>query len=324
MSNALKVGIVGGAGYTAGEILRLLIHHPNVQVSWVNSSSQAGLLISQIHEGLWGDTELRFTDSLDFSAIDVLFICSAHGFSRTFLQEHAIPSSVRIIDLAQDFRDESDGFVYGLPELNRSRIVGATRVANPGCFATALQLGLLPLASAGLLQGEVHITALTGSTGAGVKPGATTHFSWRADNLSVYKAFSHQHLAEISRSLAQLQEGFSREQINFVPMRGNFARGIFASIYTDCPLSQEEATALYQNFYAGAAFTHVLPVSVDMKQVVNTNKALLSVEKHGSKLLILSTIDNLLKGASGQAVQNLNLMCGFDERAGLNLKPSGF
>ncbi len=324
MSNALKVGIVGGAGYTAGELLRLLIHHPNVQVSWVNSSSQAGQLISQIHEGLWGDTDLRFTDSLDFSAIDVLFICSAHGFSRTFLQEHAIPSSVRIIDLAQDFRDESDGFVYGLPELNRSRIVGATRVANPGCFATALQLGLLPLASAGLLQGEVHITALTGSTGAGVKPGATTHFSWRADNLSVYKAFSHQHLAEISRSLAQLQEGFSREQINFVPMRGNFARGIFASIYTDCPLTQEEATALYQNFYADAAFTHVLPVSVDMKQVVNTNKALLSVEKHGSKLLILSTIDNLLKGASGQAVQNLNLMCGLDERAGLNLKPSGF
>ena len=324
MSKSVKVGIVGGVGYTAGELLRLLIHHPGVQIAWVNSSSQAGLLISEVHEGLWGDTELRFSSEMDPEGIDVLFICSAHGFSRTFMQEHTIPAGLRIIDLAQDFRDESDGFVYGLPELNRSRIIGAQRVANPGCFATALQLGLLPLASAGLLTGEVHVTALTGSTGAGVKPGATTHFSWRSDNISVYKAFNHQHLAEISRSLAQLQHGFEREQINFVPMRGNFARGIFASIYVDCPLSQEEAQQLYADFYASAAFTHLLPVSVDMKQVINTNKALLSVAKHGKKLLILSTIDNLLKGASGQAVQNLNLMCGFDETTGLNLKPSGF
>ena len=323
----MKIGIIGGAGYTAGELLRLLLHHPQVEIGFVHSTSHAGHPVCEVHGGLWGDTDLCFTDKLDFAAIDLLFLCSAHGHSRTFLEEHAaeLPADLRIIDLAQDFRDETNGFVYGLPEVNRARIAGARRVANPGCFATALQLALLPLAAAGQLKSEVHITALTGSTGAGVKPGATTHFSWRTDNLSVYKAFNHQHLAEIGRTLHSLQPDFNPEALNFVPMRGNFARGIFASVYIDSDLTQEEAEKLYADFYSSAAFTHVIPAAnIDMKQVVNTAKALVAVEKHGSKLLILSTIDNLLKGASGQAVQNMNIMMGFDEHAGLNLKPSAF
>lgn len=323
----MNIGIIGGAGYTAGELLRLLLHHPQVTIGFVHSTSHAGHPVCEVHGGLWGDTDLCFTDKLDFGGIDLLFLCSAHGHSRQFLDEHAadLPADLHIIDLAQDFRDESNGFVYGLPEVNRSRIAGARRVANPGCFATALQLALLPLAAAGKLCSEVHITALTGSTGAGVKPGATTHFSWRTDNLSVYKAFTHQHLAEIGRTLHSLQPDFAPESINFVPMRGNFARGIFASVYTDCDLTQEEAEKLYADFYATAAFTHVIPAAnIDMKQVVNTAKALVAVEKHGSKLLILSTIDNLLKGASGQAVQNMNIMMGFDEHTGLDLKPSAF
>lgn len=319
----IRAGIIGGAGYTAGELIRLLVNHPQVRLAFVHSTSNAGNRIAQVHGGLEGDTELRFTDACDLQSIDVLFLCSAHGQSRKWLAANAVPEGVRIIDLAQDFRDESDGFVYGLPELNRDRIRTAGRVANPGCFATAIQLALLPLAAAGLLTGEVHVTAVTGSTGAGVKPSATTHFSWRTDNISVYKAFTHQHLIEIGRNLQRLQPDFGKA-VNFVPMRGDFARGILASVYTDCPLEEATARRLYEDFYAPALFTHVAPGSVDLKQVVNTNKALLSVAKYDGKLHVVSVIDNLLKGASGQAVQNMNLMFGLDEREGLRLKASAF
>lgn len=318
-----KVGIIGGAGYTAGELLRLLINHPAVEVAFVHSTSNAGNAVSDVHGGLIGETDLKFSADYDLGAIDVLFLCSAHGHSRKFWEENAMPEGLKVVDLAQDFRDESCGYVYGLPEMNRERTASADKVANPGCFATAIQLALLPLAASGALKNEVHVTAITGSTGAGVKPGATTHFSWRSDNVSVYKAFEHQHLAEIGRSIRALQPSFDYD-INFVPVRGDFARGIFASVYTDCDLTEEEAVALYKEYYADAAFTFVAERSVDLKQVVNTNKAVVQVAKYGSKLHIVSVIDNLLKGASGQAVQNMNIMLGLDERLGLNLKPSGF
>ena len=319
----VKVGIIGGAGYTAGELIRLLLNHPQVEIAFVHSSSNAGNPICQVHGGLWGETTLCFAADYDLSAIDVLFLCSAHGKSREFWQENTMPEGLKVIDLAQDFRDESNGYIYGLPEWQRERIKGATKIANPGCFATAIQLALLPLASAGALRNEVHITAITGSTGAGVKPGATTHFSWRSDNMSVYKAFEHQHLIEIGRTLRTLQPSFN-DELNFVPMRGDFARGILASVYTECDLSAEEAKALYKEYYGDAAFTFVADGAIDLKQVTNTNKALLSVAKHGNKLHVASVIDNLLKGASGQAVQNMNLICGFDEWEGLHLKPNAF
>ena len=319
----MRVGVIGGAGYTAGELLRLLVNHPAAEIVFVHSDSNAGNALGDVHGGLLGETDLRFTAEYDLGAIDVLFLCSAHGRSREFLAANALPEGLRIVDLAQDFRDESEGFVYGLPELNRDRIRAARRVANPGCFATAIQLALLPLAAAGLLTGEVHVTAVTGSTGAGVKPSATTHFSWRTDNISVYKAFTHQHLIEIGRNLRRLQPGFGKA-VNFVPMRGDFARGILASVYTDCPLDETAARRLYEDFYAPALFTHVAAGSVDLKQVVNTDKALLSVAKYDGKLHVVSVIDNLLKGASGQAVQNMNLMFGLDEGEGLRLKASAF
>ena len=319
----IKVGIIGGAGYTAGELIRLLINHPAVEIAFVHSTSNAGNLLSDVHGGLVGDTDLRFSESYDLSVVDVLFLCSAHGQSRKFWEENPLPATLKVVDLAQDFRDESCGYVYGLPEVNRTRISQTVRLANPGCFATAIQLALLPLAANGLLKDEVHITAITGSTGAGVKPGATTHFSWRNDNISVYKAFEHQHLIEITRTLKTLQPSFD-SAINFVPMRGDFARGIFASVYTDCDLTAEQAVELYKSYYADAAFTFVAERDIDLKQVVNTNKALVRVAKYGTKLHIVSVIDNLLKGASGQAVQNMNLMFGLDEKLGLNLKPSAF
>ena len=319
----MKVGIIGGAGYTAGELIRLLINHPEAQIVFVNSDSNAGNRLSDVHGGLIGETDLRFTDTYNLNDIDVLFLCQGHGQSSAFWQNNNMPEGLKIIDLAQDYRDESDGYVYGLPEVNRSRISAAYKVANPGCFATAIQLALLPLAAAGLLNSDVHVTAVTGSTGAGVKPSATTHFSWRSDNLSIYKPFGHQHLAEIRQTLTRLQPDFKTD-INFVPMRGDFARGIFASLYTDCDLSQEEVDRLYNDFYADAAFTHVADRAVDLKQVVNTNKAIVKPEKHGSKLLIASAIDNLLKGASGQAVENMNIMFGLDPSTGLRLKPSAF
>ena len=313
----IKVGIIGGAGYTAGELLRILVNHPEVEIVFVHSTSNAGNYLWEVHGGLFGDTQLRFSDSCDLSAVDVLFLCSAHGKSREFWAQNALPATLKVIDLAQDYRDESDGYVYGLPEWQRDRIRGARKIANPGCFATAIQLGLLPLAKAGLLQDTVHVTAITGSTGAGVKPSATTHFSWRTDNLSTYKVFEHQHLIEICRNL-----GF--DDIRFVPMRGDFARGIFASITVDSRLDGEAALDLYRNYYADAAFTFVSDRPVDLKQVVNTNKCIVAPEKHGDTLVVTSVIDNLLKGASGQAVQNMNLICGLPETMGLKLKASAF
>ena len=319
----IKVGIIGGAGYTAGELLRILVNHPEVEISFVHSTSNAGNPVASVHTTLFGECELCFSEEYDLTAIDALFICSAHGQSGKFLAENEIPERLRIIDLAQDFRDESNGFVYGLPELNRERTRGAQKVANPGCFATAIQLALLPLAAKGLLNDEVHITAITGSTGAGVKPSATTHFSWRASNISTYKSFEHQHLLEIGRNIHLLEPSFDKD-LNFVPLRGDFTRGILASVYTECPLSQEEAQELYANYYADAAFTFTSERNIDLKQVVNSNKALVHVEKHGTKLHIVTVIDNLLKGASGQAVQNMNLMFGLDEKCGLKLKGSAF
>lgn len=321
----VKIGIIGGAGYTAGELLRLLINHPGVSISFVHSASQAGLPVTDVHQGLLGETDLVFSGAHPLEEIDVLFLCSAHGQSHKFWEENARPAGLKVIDLAQDFRDESDGYVYGLPEINRGRIARADSVANPGCFATALQLSLLPLAKAGLLPegGEINITALTGSTGAGVKPGATTHFSWRSDNISVYKPFTHQHLTEIGATLGKLQPGHNAG-INFIPMRGDFARGIFAVTHVDCALSEDKAVKIYEDFYRDEPFTVYSAKPVDLKQAVNTNKAIVHVEKHGGKLLITTAIDNLLKGASGQAVQNLNIMLGIDERTGLCLKPSAF
>lgn len=319
----MRVGVIGGAGYTAGELLRLLVNHPAAEIAFVHSDSNAGNALGDVHGGLLGETDLRFTAEYDLGAIDVLFLCSAHGRSREFLAANALPEGLRIIDLAQDFRDESEGFVYGLPELNRDRIRAARRVANPGCFATAIQLALLPLAREGLLREEVHATAVTGSTGAGVKPSATTHFSWRTDNISVYKAFTHQHLIEIGRNLRLLEPSFD-SAINFVPMRGDFTRGILASVYTACPLDGEAVRKLYADFYAPAAFTRVTERDVDLKQVVNTNKALLHTAVYDGKVHITSVIDNLLKGASGQAVQNMNLMFGLDEKVGLQLKANAF
>lgn len=319
----IKVGIIGGAGYTAGELLRLLINHPHVEIAFVNSQSNAGNLISDVHEGLIGDTDIRFTDKIDLQEIDCLFLCSGHGASTEFWNEHNRPESLKVIDLAQDFRDESCGYVYGLPELNRRRIESSMLTANPGCFATAIQLALLPLAASGNLTSTVHVTGITGSTGAGVKPGATTHFSWRDNNMSVYKVFNHQHLKEIRQSLS-VAAGREVPEIEFIPMRGDFPRGIFVTAYLHSDLTEEDVKKIYEEFYRDAPFTHLSDRQIDLKQVVNTNKGLVSVEKHGDKLLILSAIDNLLKGASGQAVENMNIMFGLDETCGLRLKPSAF
>ncbi|MBQ0025163.1 MAG: N-acetyl-gamma-glutamyl-phosphate reductase [Bacteroidales bacterium] len=319
----IRVGIIGGAGYTAGELIRILVNHPDVDIAFVHSSSNAGAYLSDIHEGLIGDTSMVFCESFDLNEVDVLFLCSAHGKSREFWSLNAMPDRLKVIDLAQDFRDQSEGYVYGLPELQRERISNARKIANPGCFATAIQLALLPMASAGLLPEEVQVTAVTGSTGAGVKPSATTHFSWRNNNLSVYKAFEHQHLLEICRNLKAVQPSFSGK-VNFVPMRGDFARGIFAEASMKSSLSEDEIRSLYKDFYKDAAFTFVSESPVDLKQVVNTNKCVISIEKHSDNLLVCSAIDNLLKGASGQAVQNMNIICGLNEKTGLKLKASAF
>jgi len=321
----IRVGVIGGAGYTAGELLRILVFHPGVELVFVNSSSNTGNRIDEVHSGLVGDTELVFTDELPLDKVDALFLCSAHGDSKKFMEAHEVPSSVKIIDLSTDYREArpDHDFVYGLPELNREAIRKAQHIANPGCFATAIQLAVLPLAAAGLLHDEVHVNAITGSTGAGVKPSSTSHFSWRNNNISIYKPFEHQHLMEIGQSLRQLQAGFNLP-LNFIPVRGNFARGIYITAYTRFDGSLEEAQKFYSDFYASSAFTFMAAKNPDMKQVVNTNKAILYLEKHGDKLLIVSMIDNLLKGASGQAVQNMNLMFGLDEKEGLNLKSIGF
>ena len=319
----MKAGIIGGAGYTAGELIRLLINHPEVELTFVHSTSNAGNPITAVHGGLLGETSLTFSEEAPLDDVDVVFLCSGHGQSTKFWEEHNLPDHLKVIDLAQDFRDESCGYVYGLPEANRDRIAGSRLVANPGCFATAIQLSLLPLAAAGEIKSDVQITGVTGSTGAGVKPGATTHFSWRSDNMSVYKPFAHQHLSEINRTLHALQPDMTAA-LNFVPVRGNFARGIFAMLWTDTDLSAEKVRKLYADYYADEPFTHLAPGEIDLKQAVNTNKAIVGLNKVDGKLLITCAIDNLLKGASGQAVQNLNIIAGLPETTGLRLKPSAF
>jgi len=356
----IKIGILGGAGYTAGELIRLLVNHPEAEIKFIHSESNAGNPVTNVHEGLLGDCDMTFTSSMPFDEVDVLFFCFGHGKSEAFLREHDVPANVRIIDLAQDFRlkptaencetvakptPECHDYVYGLPELNREAIRGAHHVANPGCFATCIQLGLLPLAQLGLIRSDVSVNAITGSTGAGQKPQATTHFSWRTGNLSIYKAFQHQHVPEICQSLNQLQAATPTEQpvptigteadevhIDFIPYRGNFARGIFATSVVHLPkwaqtasfASGEGFVAAYKNFYASSPFTHYSDRPIDLKQVVNTNKCLVHVDNFGDKLLITSCIDNLLKGAVGQAVENMNLMFGLDETTGLRLKANAF
>jgi N-acetyl-gamma-glutamyl-phosphate reductase len=321
----IKVGIVGGAGYTGGEAIRILINHPNVDLVFVHSRSNAGNPLHTAHPDLLGETNLLFSDSFH-SDVDALFLCLGHGESKKFLAENKIDASVKIIDLSQDFRlgESVDGraFVYGLPELNRDKIKTASNIANPGCFATAIQVGLLPLAQAGLLT-EVFTTGITGSTGAGQKLQDTTHFTWRANNVSAYKTLTHQHLREINQSLKQLQAGFSGA-INFVPWRGDFTRGIFVSSIIATSKSLDELKSLYKNYFRDSAFTFVSDETIDLKQVVNTNKCVIGLEKEGDKLVVHSAIDNLLKGASGQAVQNMNLMFGMEEREGLRMKAGAF
>ncbi len=328
LTKRVSAGIIGGAGYTGGEMLRILINHPNVDIAFVHSTSNAGKHVYDVHTDLFGDTDLKFAAELAYN-IDVLFLCVGHGDAKKFLEANPIPDHIKIIDLSQDFRlgqnaaIQNKKFVYGLPELNRDAIKSAQNIANPGCFATCLQLGLLPLASKGLIKSEVHVTATTGSTGAGQSLSPTSHFTWRNDNLSVYKAFEHQHLNEIGQSLKQLQPGLD-QHISFIPYRGDFTRGIIASIYMDSDLSDADALKIYQQYYAGHAFTHVTSHNIDLKQIVNTNKCFIQVKKYGNKLLIISILDNLLKGASGQAVQNMNLMLGLDEKDGLRLKAAAF
>ena len=328
----IKVGILGAAGYTGGELIRLLLNHPQAEIVFANSESNAGNLVSSVHEGLLGDTDLRFTDQMPFDEIDVLFLCFGHGKSREFLATHAIPDEVKIIDLAQDFRVDHEfvgqdhheyDFAYGLPEVNRSWIMQHQYIANPGCFATSIQLGLLPAAKMGLLTSDVSINAITGSTGAGQKPGSTTHFSWRADNMSIYKPFEHQHVPEIRRTLKMVQGRLDCD-LDFIPYRGPFARGIFATMVVRTNASEDAVVEGYKQYYQNEPFTHYSDSPIDLKQVVNTNKALVHAEKHGQKLLITSCIDNLLKGAVGQAVENMNLLFGLDETTGLRLKASAF
>ena len=328
----IKIGILGGAGYTAGELIRLLVNHPSAQIQFINSESNAGNLITDVHEGLYGECDLRFTSNMPFDQVDVLFFCFGHGKSEAFLKEHTIPSHVKIIDLAQDFRIKGDhDYVYGLPEINKEQIRKARHVANPGCFATCIQLALLPAASQRLLTEAVSVNAITGSTGAGQKPSATTHFSWRDNNLSIYKAFTHQHLAEIYQSLNQLQAspalgaGDGLVPLDFIPYRCDFPRGIFATAVVKSPkLAECDIVEVYKRFYSDAAFTHYVDKPLDLKQVVNTNKCLVHADVFDGRLLVTACIDNLLKGAVGQAVQNMNLMFGIDETAGLRLKPSAF
>ena len=310
-----KIGIVGAAGYTGGELLRILINHPDVIITCAMSNSQAGKLVSDVHTDLLGSCSLVFTK--DLTPVDVLFICSGHGESKKFLASHSIPWHTKIIDLSTDFRDESEGFVYGLPEFQKEKIKEATKIANPGCFATSIELALLPLAAKGLLNQDIHVSAITGSTGAGQSLSETSHFSWRNHNVSVYKTFTHQHLSEIRQTISSVQPA---PKIHFIPYRGNFSRGIMANVYTPFSGSQEDAENMFDAFYQNSPFVFRSTQPVDVKQVVNTNKCFLHLEVHEGQLLITSVIDNLLKGASGQAVQNMNLMLGWDEDAGLRLK----
>lgn len=341
MNNKIRVGILGAAGYTGGELIRLLLNHPQAEIVFANSESNAGNYVYDVHEGLIGESDLKFSSEMPFNEVDVVFFCFGHGKSQQFLKEHDIPANVKIVDLAQDFRIKGDhDYVYGLPEIHREEIAKCQHLANPGCFATCIQLGLLPLAKAGMLINDIAVNAITGSTGAGQKPGATTHFSWRNNNFSVYKLFTHQHLHEITQTLNELRpesapcvidtlnEGYDKEGItvDFIPYRGDFARGIFCTevITLNETADAEAVVALYKDFYKDAAFTHYSDKALDLKQIVNTNKGLVHVEAFGRKIVVTSMIDNLLKGAVGQAVQNMNIMFGIDETAGLRLKASAF
>jgi N-acetyl-gamma-glutamyl-phosphate reductase len=321
----VRVGIIGGAGYTAGELLRILINHPNALVVYVQSSSNAGNKITDVHKDLIGDTDLVFSSEYNFSGLDVIFLCMGHGKSKEFFENNSIPEQLKVIDLSHDFRLKREGnnFVYGLPELDRDLIMNSKYIANPGCFATAIQLAVLPLAASGLINDEIHVNAITGSTGAGQKPTETSHFSWRNNNLSAYKIFDHQHLGEINQSLNQLQPSY-KPSLNFIPIRGNHTRGIYATAYTKFDGSLDEAKKLFSDYYSSHPFVFVVDENPDLKLVVNTNKCILYLEKHDDKLIIVSIADNLIKGASGQAVQNMNLMFGLDEKSGLNLKPIAF
>lgn len=320
----IKAGIIGGAGYTAGELIRILVNHPQVEVDFIYSTSSAGKPVHAIHQDLIGETEMLFSNKIN-TETDVVFLCLGHGNSKQFLSENEFSKNTKIIDLSTDFRqcDASHNFIYGLPELNRKKIKNANYIANPGCFATAINLALLPLANAGLLTDEVHVNAVTGATGAGTSFSGSTHFAWRDNNFSSYKAFEHQHLTEITQSIQELQQDFNKD-INFIPCRGNFSRGIHCTAYTAFDGDLEEALALYEEFYTTAAFTHVVKEELHLKQVVNTNKCLVRLQKFGNKLLVTTVMDNLLKGASGQAVQNMNLMFGLEETLGLKLKANYF
>ena len=324
----IEAGIIGGAGYTAGELIRILLNHKEVNINFIYSTSNAGNNVSNIHQDLVGETELVFTNKIN-PEIEVLFLCLGHGNSKAFLEEYSFFSKTKIIDLSNDFRLKEDvyfegrEFIYGLPELQKEKIKKAKSIANPGCFATALQLAILPLAAHDLLKNDVHVNAVTGATGAGTSLSKTTHFTWRDNNFSYYKPFTHQHLGEIHQSVKQLQQSFASD-INFMPNRGNFSRGIFATMYTEFAESLESAVTLYEEFYKDSVFTFVSDQELHLKQVVNTNKCLIHLHKHHDKLLITSCIDNLLKGASGQAVQNMNLMFGFEETEGLKLKATYF
>jgi N-acetyl-gamma-glutamyl-phosphate reductase len=321
----IKAGIIGGAGYTGGELIRLLLNHPEVNPEFVQSSSHAGDLVSDVHTGLLGETSMRFTESADVEAVDVLFLCMGHKRSKEFVHGHAIPAKTKIIDLSRDFRLKPDNqeFVYGLPELNREAIRIAGKIANPGCFATGIELALLPLAAHGSIRDELHIHAITGSTGAGQALSETIHFSWRNNNLSAYKMFQHPHQDEIIQTIKQVQPDFHSD-LNFIPIRGNFTRGIFVSVYTRYSGSEKEARKRFKDYYRNHPFVFIADSHPDLKQVVNTNKAVLYLEKQKNKLIVLSVTDNLLKGASGQAVQNMNLLFGLPEETGLVLKPVVF
>lgn len=326
--NKINIGIIGAAGYTGGELLRIVINHPNINVAFAHSKSQVGKPVYNTHTDLLGDTELEFSGEdiqtlLNKEDLQAIFLCSGHGESKKFFEEFSVPDTIKIIDLSTDFRDESNGFIYGLPELQKEKIKTATKIANPGCFATSIQLAILPLAGAGLIKDDIHVSAVTGSTGAGQSLSATTHFTWRNNNVSIYKAFNHQHLTEIKMSLGKLQSGFDKA-VNFIPYRGDYTRGIMANVYTRFEGSIEDAKKLYKDFYASHPFTHVSEVPIDVKQVVNTNKCLIHLEVHDGQLLITSIIDNLTKGASGQAVQNLNLLFDLPEDTGLRLKAPAF
>ncbi|WP_299520097.1 N-acetyl-gamma-glutamyl-phosphate reductase [Winogradskyella sp.] len=323
-----KVGIIGGAGYTAGELIRLLLNHQHIKIDFIFSTSNAGNKVYKIHQDLIGTTELVFTNQIN-SEVDALFLCLGHGNSKAFLEGHSLSESTKIIDLSNDFRLEADKyfegkeFVYGLPELQKSAIQNANYIANPGCFATAIQLALLPLANSHLISDDIHVNAVTGATGAGTSLSKTTHFTWRDNNFSYYKPFTHQHLGEINQTINQLQNNLDSE-IYFMPNRGNFSRGIFVTVYTNFDGELSEAQKLFEDYYEDAPFTIISDETIHLKQVVNTNKCILHLHKHDNKLLITSIIDNLLKGASGQAIQNMNLMFGYDETEGLNLKANYF